>query len=68
MTTSSACPSTTMGSASTRTAAPPAGHLGLANLRQRAAALGGVMTIDSSPGRGTRLGIRIPLSPEERPR
>jgi signal transduction histidine kinase len=46
---------------------PPAGHLGLANLRQRAAALGGMMTIESSPGHGTRLSIRIPLISEERP-
>ena len=46
---------------------PPAGHLGLANLRQRAAALGGIMTIESSPGKGTRLNIRIPLISEERP-
>jgi signal transduction histidine kinase len=46
---------------------PPAGHLGLANLRQRAAALGGMMTIESSPGEGTRLSIRIPLISEERP-
>jgi len=46
---------------------PPAGHLGLANLRQRAAALGGMMTIESSPGQGTRLSIRIPLISEERP-
>jgi signal transduction histidine kinase len=46
---------------------PPAGHLGLANLRQRAAALGGIMTIESSPGQGTRLSIRIPLTSEERP-
>ena len=46
---------------------PPAGHLGLANLRQRAAALGGMMTIESSPGEGTWLEIRIPLAPEEHP-
>jgi signal transduction histidine kinase len=46
---------------------PPAGHLGLANLRQRAAALGGIMTIESSPGEGTHLSIRIPLTSEERP-
>ena len=46
---------------------PPAGHLGLANLRQRAAALGGIMTIESSPGPGTRQSIRIPLISEERP-
>lgn len=46
---------------------PPTGHLGLANLRQRTAALGGMMDIDSSPGRGTRLRIRLPLVAEERP-
>jgi signal transduction histidine kinase len=46
---------------------PPAGHLGLANLRQRAAALGGVLTIDSSAGHGTHVGVVIPLDPEERP-
>ena len=46
---------------------PPAGHLGLANLRQRATALGGDMTIDSSPGQGTRLVITVPINPEERP-
>ena len=46
---------------------PPAGHLGLANLRQRTAALGGMMTIESHPGRGTNLRIRIPITPEERP-
>jgi signal transduction histidine kinase len=45
---------------------PPAGHLGLANLRQRAAALGGIMSIASAPGNGTRLSIRIPLAAKER--
>jgi signal transduction histidine kinase len=47
---------------------PPAGHLGLVNLRQRAAAIGGTMDIDSSPDRGTRLRIRLPLATEERHR
>lgn len=36
------------------------GH-GLANLRSRAAALNGALEIDSAPGRGTRVRIRIPL-------
>ena len=47
-------------------AVPPAGHLGLANLRQRAEALGGELTIDSAPGAGTRLNIRVPLATQER--
>lgn len=47
-------------------AAPP-GHLGLANLRQRAEALGGELTIDSAPGAGTRLTIRVPLASEVGP-
>ncbi len=43
------------------------GHFGLANLRQRSEALGGTMTVDTSPGRGTRLRIRIPVASEEAP-
>jgi signal transduction histidine kinase len=41
---------------------PPSGHLGLANLRDRAAGLGDELVIDSQPGRGTRLRIRVPIS------
>ncbi len=44
-----------------------AGHFGLANLRQRSEALGGTMNIATSPGRGTRLRIRIPIASEELP-
>jgi len=47
--------------------APPSGHLGLANLRDRTAALGGTFTIDSEPGRGTCLRIRIPISSSDQP-
>jgi signal transduction histidine kinase len=36
------------------------GH-GLANLRERAAHLGGALVIDSAPGRGTRLELTFPL-------
>jgi len=43
-------------------AGPPSGHLGLANLRERATAIGGELTIDSIPGGGTRLRIRVPQS------
>jgi len=41
------------------------GHFGLANLRDRAAALAGTLTIDSQPGKGTRIIVRLPtMSPE----
>jgi signal transduction histidine kinase len=42
--------------------APASGHLGLDNLRQRAVAMGGDLTIDSATDRGTSLRIRIPHS------
>ena len=38
---------------------------GLAGIQERAALVGGVLDIDSAPGRGTRLTIRIPLRTEE---
>jgi signal transduction histidine kinase len=41
------------------------GHFGLANLRDRAAALAGTLTIDSDPGNGTRIIVRFPLAPQE---
>lgn len=37
------------------------GSLGLANLRERAALLGGEATVESSPGRGTTLYVDIPV-------
>ncbi|MDI6874572.1 MAG: GAF domain-containing sensor histidine kinase [Actinomycetota bacterium] len=36
-------------------------HLGLVAIRERAELLGGEMTIDSEPGRGTRIVVRIPM-------
>jgi signal transduction histidine kinase len=36
------------------------GHQGLANTRERAAQIGGSITIDSRPGSGTRLVVRVP--------
>ena len=38
-----------------------AGHFGLANLRDRAAAAGGLLEIEAAPGRGTRIIVRLPL-------
>jgi signal transduction histidine kinase len=47
--------------------APRRGHLGLANLRDRTAALGGTLTIRTQPGRGTSLRIRVPTAPPDEP-
>jgi signal transduction histidine kinase len=38
------------------------GHLGLRSMRERAARLGGSLAIDSAPGRGAHLRVRIPIS------
>jgi signal transduction histidine kinase len=37
-------------------------HLGLVNLRGRAAAMGGTLLIESEPGAGTRIIVRLPLA------
>ena len=37
-------------------------HLGLVGMSERAHMLGGSMDIDSAPGRGTRISVRLPLS------
>lgn len=37
------------------------GHLGLTGMRERAVLLGGELVIDSAPGRGTRLMVKIPV-------
>ena len=39
------------------------GHLGLANMDARMAGIGGTLAIQSSPGRGTRIIVRIPGDP-----
>jgi signal transduction histidine kinase len=41
------------------------GHFGLANLRGRAAAVGGTLTIDSEAGKGTRIIVRLPVTAPE---
>ena len=47
------------------TAALSAGHLGLANMHDRAAAFGGTVTIESTLGEGTTLSIRVPINQSE---
>jgi signal transduction histidine kinase len=37
------------------------GHLGLQSMRERAEAIDGSLTIESAPGSGTRIGVRVPL-------
>jgi two-component system sensor histidine kinase UhpB len=48
---------------------PPDGrqHMGLFGIRERAAALGGVATVESTPGEGTRVRVAIPLQAMEAP-
>lgn len=41
------------------------GHFGLANLRDRAAGLAGDLTVDSQPGKGTRIIVRLPVATAE---
>jgi two-component system, NarL family, sensor kinase len=42
----------------------PGGGVGLTSIRERTTELGGVLSIESAPGRGTRIRVRLPL-PEE---
>ena len=43
------------------------GHFGIANLKDRAAAIAGSLTIDSEPGNGTRIIVQLPIASAERP-
>jgi signal transduction histidine kinase len=40
--------------------------LGLLGIRERVAVAGGSLTVDSAPGRGTKISLRIPLAPVEK--
>ncbi len=41
------------------------GHLGLLGMRERVALVGGTLTIESVPGRGTTVFARVPLDPAD---
>lgn len=41
--------------------------LGLLGMRERAQMLGGTLTIDSAPGHGTKVSVRLPVSPTSLP-
>ncbi len=43
------------------------GGFGLFSIRERLTALGGLLRVDSSPGKGTRIELDIPLAPETAP-
>jgi two-component system sensor histidine kinase DegS len=43
-------------------AVPGGEHQGLVNMRDRAASVGGQLEVDSSPGKGTRIIVRIPIT------
>jgi signal transduction histidine kinase len=45
--------------------AVPPGHLGLANLRDRAVSMGGSVSIESAPDAGTRIIVRLPIEDSE---
>ncbi len=44
---------------------PGPGHFGLANLHDRAASVGGSLRIESEPGQGARIIVRLPLADVE---
>ena len=43
-------------------------HFGIANLKDRAAAIAGSLSIDSEPGKGTRIIVQLPIAAAETPR
>ncbi len=42
-------------------ATPHPGHLGMSTMRERAAAIGGELVVDSAHGEGTRVALHVPL-------
>jgi signal transduction histidine kinase len=54
--------------ASQEAAAEEVGRRGLVGMRERAASAGGALTVESEPGEGTALTLRMPLRAARRPR
>jgi PAS domain S-box-containing protein len=46
-------------------APPPRGSFGLLGLRERATLVAGTVTVESRPGKGTRVELRVPVAREE---
>ncbi len=40
------------------------GHLGLLSMRERAREVGGTLNVDSRPGQGSRIRVRVPAAPD----
>jgi ligand-binding sensor domain-containing protein/signal transduction histidine kinase len=40
----------------------PEGHFGLAGMRERAAGIGGTMTVESAPGKGTQVSVNVTIA------
>jgi two-component system, NarL family, sensor histidine kinase DegS len=41
----------------------PTGHFGLLDMRERAQSMGSQLSIQSEPGRGTRIAVEVPFVP-----
>ena len=54
------------GGASEHTAGPTRGHFGLTGMKERAAAIGGTLEVESAPGEGTIIRLSAPARGEER--
>jgi signal transduction histidine kinase len=49
----------------TATQAPPTGHFGLLDMRERAQSMGSQLNVESEPGRGTRVWVEVRVRPPE---
>ena len=56
---------TSTGASSSISLHPPPGRLGLLGMRERVALVGGTLEVESTPGAGTTVFARIPLSKDE---
>jgi two-component system sensor histidine kinase NreB len=44
-------------------AAEDGGGMGLVNMRERASLIGGALEIETAPGKGSTIFVRVPVSP-----